>query len=59
VYARYVDIDEYNSILTDDNAYIDDNHVNDDLNEQKTRFVRELLSELQEVWRGRTRAASS
>jgi hypothetical protein len=33
MYARYVDINEYNSILADDNAYIDDNHADDDLNE--------------------------
>jgi hypothetical protein len=41
VYARHVDIDEYNSILADDNAYIDDNHVDNDLNEQETRFIGE------------------
>jgi hypothetical protein len=41
VYARHVDIDEYNSILADDDAYIDDNHADDDLNEQETRFVGE------------------
>jgi hypothetical protein len=41
MYARHIDIDKYNSILADDNTYIDDNHANDDLNEQETRFVGE------------------
>ena len=41
MYARHVDIDKYNSILADDDAYIDDNHADDDLNEQETRFVGE------------------
>jgi hypothetical protein len=41
MYARYVDIDEYNNILTDDDTYIDDNHINDDLDEFQTRFVGE------------------
>jgi hypothetical protein len=33
MYVRYVDINEYNSILADDNTYIDDNYANDNLNE--------------------------
>jgi hypothetical protein len=41
MYARYVDINEYNSILADNNAYIDDNHADNNLNEQETRFVKE------------------
>jgi hypothetical protein len=41
VYARHVDIDEYNSILADDDAYINDNHADDDLDELNTRLVGE------------------
>jgi hypothetical protein len=44
MYARHVDINKYNSILADDNAYIDDNHANNDLNKRETRFVRELYT---------------
>jgi hypothetical protein len=44
MYARHVDIDKYNSILADNNVYIDDNHANNDLNEQKIRFIRELYT---------------
>jgi hypothetical protein len=41
MYARHIDIDEYNSILADNNTYIDDNHANDDLDEFQTKFIRE------------------
>ena len=41
MYVRHIDIDKYNSILADDDAYIDDNYADDDLNEQEIRFVGE------------------
>ena len=41
MYVRHVDIDKYNSILADDDIYIDDNHTNDNLDEFQTRFVGE------------------
>ena len=39
MYARHIDIDKYNSILADDNAYINDSHADDDLDEQNTRLI--------------------
>jgi hypothetical protein len=32
MYARHIDINKYNSILADDNTYIDDNHADNNLN---------------------------